>query len=82
VGQVGASADVIGRAAELAAVDRFLEVAAGGLASLLIDGDAGIGKTAIWRASLDRARQQGARVLRSAPAESERNLTLGGLTGS
>jgi DNA-binding CsgD family transcriptional regulator len=80
VGEVGVSADVIGRGAELAAVDRFLERAASGLASLLIDGDAGIGKTAVWRASLDRARQQGARVLRSAPAESERSLTLGGLT--
>ena len=80
MGEVGVSADVIGRAAELEAVDRFLERAASGLASLLIDGDAGIGKTALWRASLDRARQHGARVLRSAPAESERSLTLGGLT--
>jgi DNA-binding CsgD family transcriptional regulator len=80
VGEVGVSADVIGRAAELEAVDRFLELAAGGLASLLIDGDAGIGKTALWRASLDRARHHGARILRSAPAESERSLTLGGLT--
>jgi DNA-binding CsgD family transcriptional regulator len=80
MGEVDVSADVIGRAAELEAVDRFLERTASGLASLLIDGEAGIGKTALWRASLDRARQHGARVLRSAPAESEQSLTLGGLT--
>ena len=48
--------------------------------SLVIDGEAGIGKTAIWRAAIERAREQGASVLRSAPAESERELTLGGLT--
>ena len=80
MGLIGVSADLIGRAAELAAVDRFLEGTRGGLASLLIGGDAGIGKTAIWRAATDHAIERGARVLRSAPAESEHGLTLGGLT--
>jgi hypothetical protein len=75
-----ATADIIGRAGELHAVDRFLGRATQGLASLVIDGEAGIGKTALWRASLVRAGSHGARVLRSAPAESERTLTLGGLT--
>ena len=74
------TADVIGRAGELQAVERFLEGASHGLASLLIDGEAGIGKTALVRASLDRAGSHGTRILRSAPAESERTLTLGGLT--
>ena len=74
------TADLIGRAGELQAVDRFLERATNGLASLLIDGEAGIGKTALWRASLLRAGSHGVRILRSAPAESERTLTLGGLT--
>ena len=80
MGDPGGTADVIGRAGELQAVDRFLERASHGLASLLIDGEAGIGKTALWRASLARAGSRGARILRSAPAESERTLTLGGLT--
>ncbi|MEA2630388.1 MAG: hypothetical protein QOE66_607, partial [Chloroflexota bacterium] len=66
--------------AELEAVERLLERARTNLATLLIDGDAGIGKTAIWRAAIERAEEHGARVLRSAPAESERTLTLGGLT--
>ena len=74
------NADLIGRAAELEAVDRMLELATTGLASLLIDGDAGIGKTSIWRAGIERADAYGARVLRAAPAASERTLTLGGLT--
>lgn len=65
------TADLIGRTAELETVDRFLERARGGLASLLIHGDAGIGKTAIWRAATERAGRQGARILGSAPAESE-----------
>jgi tetratricopeptide (TPR) repeat protein len=74
------TADVIGRGGELEAVDRFFRLASDGAASLLMEGEAGIGKTVLWRASLERARQIGARVLRSAPAESERTLTLGVLT--
>ena len=80
MGDQGGTADVIGRAEELQAVERFLEQSSHGLASLLIDGEAGIGKTALMRASLRSARSHGARILRSAPAESERTLTLGGLT--
>ncbi|HEY7937710.1 MAG TPA: AAA family ATPase [Candidatus Limnocylindrales bacterium] len=72
--------DLIGRATEVEAVDRFLERARSALAGLLIHGDAGIGKTAIWRAAIEHANEVGARVLRSAPAESERTLSLGGLT--
>jgi len=80
VGDVRVSADVIGRAAELEAVDRFLEMSRTSLASLLIRGEAGIGKTAIWRAAIEQARGSGANVLRAAPAESEWGLTLAGLT--
>jgi DNA-binding CsgD family transcriptional regulator len=71
---------VIGRRGELEAVDRFVERTQGGLASLLVIGDAGIGKTSIWGEATRRAGDGGARLLRSAPAESERSLTLGGLT--
>ena len=74
------NAELIGRAREVEAIDRFLELARTALASLLAFGDAGIGKTVIWRAAIERAEGRGARVLRAAPAESERTLTLGGLT--
>jgi DNA-binding CsgD family transcriptional regulator len=72
--------DVIGRRGELAAVDRFVEGTRRSLGSLLVIGDAGIGKTSIWGEAIRRAATDGARVLRSASAESERSLTLGGLT--
>src|SRR5947208_9102082 len=78
--QSDASSDVIGRRSELDVVDRFVERARGGLASLLIVGDAGIGKTSIWLEAVRRAGTGGARLLRAAPAVSERSLTLGGLT--
>ena len=74
------STELVGRVTEVEAVDRFFELGGSALASLLIDGEAGIGKTAIWRAAVERADARGARVLRAAPAESERTLTLGGLT--
>ena len=56
MGDPGGTADVIGRAEELQAVERFLEQASHGLASLLIDGEAGIGKTALVRAALRAGR--------------------------
>ena len=77
---LGGVPDVIGRATELEAIDRFLELARTGPASLVLEGDAGIGKTALWRAAAERARAAGARVLRAAPAASEQDLSLGGLT--
>ncbi len=72
--------ELIGRNTEVEALDRLLERASSGLSSLLIDGDAGIGKTAIWGEGLERAHQRGFRVLQASPAESERSLSLGVLT--
>ena len=50
-----AHTDLIGRRAELEVVERFVERAGGGLASLLVIGEAGIGKTSIWAAAARRA---------------------------
>ena len=72
--------EIVGRGAELAAVGRFVERAAGGLAALILEGEPGIGKTTIWQAALGAASDAGFRVLRSRPARSELGLTLGGLT--
>ena len=72
--------ELIGRTTEVEAVDRLLTRASGGLSTLLIQGDAGIGKTAIWREGVERGQQHGFRVLRATPAESERTLSLGVLT--
>ncbi|MGZ6269126.1 MAG: AAA family ATPase, partial [Candidatus Limnocylindrales bacterium] len=72
--------DVVGRAAELAAVERFLDRAAAGPAALSLEGEAGIGKTTLWEAALAAAEARGFRILRSRPARSEQGLTLGGLS--
>jgi predicted ATPase len=72
--------EVVGRGNELAAVERFLERARGGLSALVLEGEAGIGKTTIWHEAVDMARTAGFTVLTSGPARSEQGLTLGGLT--
>lgn len=68
---------VIGRSDERAAVHSFL--GAGGPAALLIEGDAGIGKTTLWRAGVDEARRLGARVLACTAAQAETELAYAGL---
>ena len=72
--------EIVGRGTELAAVERFVERARGGLAALVLEGEPGIGKTTIWTAAVGTARDAGFTVLTSGPARSEQGLTLGGLT--
>ena len=71
--------EIVGRVAELGAVEPFLERAATGLAALALLGEAGIGKSTVWRAAVEEARVRGWLVLSSRPAQSERGMTLGGL---
>ena len=70
----------IGRADLLAAAHRLISTFPEGLAGLVLAGPAGIGKTTIFEAAVESAAAAGIRVLRARPAESERELTLGGLT--
>ena len=72
--------EIVGRGTELAAVERFVERARSGLSALVLEGDAGIGKTTIWEAAVRQARIVGFTVLTTGPARSEHGLTLGGLT--
>jgi DNA-binding CsgD family transcriptional regulator len=60
------------RPAEARTVDGFLASASAEPSALLIEGEPGIGKTTLWLAALDRARELGFRVLsaRAAAAES------------
>ena len=44
---------MVGREAELAAVERFLDRLQVEASALLIEGEAGIGKTTIWLAAID-----------------------------
>ena len=52
----------------------------GGPSSLTVIGGSGIGKTALWRYAVAKAREQGFRVLVSRPAEEEMPLSGVGLT--
>ena len=68
---------VIGRDRELAAIEAFL-TDLGGPRALVIDGAAGIGKTTLWRAAIERAREH-ALVLACRPVEAETSLAFAGL---
>ena len=65
-------ADLRSRPMESRAVDDFLASSARAPSALLIEGEPGIGKTTLWLAALERARDRGFQVLfsRAAAAES------------
>ena len=63
--------DVVGREQELATVTRLFEQQRVGPWVAVIEGDAGIGKTTLWEAALDLARDRSWRVLAARPAEAE-----------
>jgi DNA-binding CsgD family transcriptional regulator len=71
--------EVVGREEELAAVAAFLEERHDGPAALVLEGDAGIGKSTLWQAAVDAAQARGLVVLASRPAEAERGLAHAGL---
>ena len=70
---------IVGRDEELAALHRFVARRADGPAALVLSGEAGIGKSTLWRAGVEAARQRGLRVLAARPTEAERPLDLTGL---
>jgi len=72
---------IVGRAAELARIDGFLAAVADGPATLLLEGELGVGKTALWQEAVARSRY---RVLSCRPVEAETQLAyaaLGDLLG-
>ena len=71
--------DVIGRDAELALTEDFLDALAAGPSGLVIEGEAGAGKTTLWLAAVEEARERGYRVLETRPAEAEAGLPFAGL---
>ncbi len=71
---------LIGRDAEAAKITGFLGELAGGSRVLLIEGEAGIGKTTLLRQGNATAVQLGMTVLAAFPVESEIPLEFAGLT--
>jgi DNA-binding CsgD family transcriptional regulator len=71
---------LLGRDVELALLRAFLERRPeDGAAALLVEGEPGIGKTAVWRAATEAARERGFRVLRARPSEAEQTLSFAAL---
>lgn len=63
---------MVGREIEYRAVDELLAAVPSGPAALVVEGEAGIGKTTVWLAAVGRAQRAGFRVLsaRVTPVES------------
>ncbi|HUG31038.1 MAG TPA: AAA family ATPase [Candidatus Limnocylindria bacterium] len=78
------SLELISREDELAVIEAFMDRPAAGPSALVLEGEAGIGKSALWLAGVESARRRGFRVLVSRPAETEQtlpNVVLGDLFG-
>ncbi|HEY7738215.1 MAG TPA: AAA family ATPase [Candidatus Limnocylindria bacterium] len=76
--QPSTEAVVVGRDTERAAIDAWLE--ADRPASLLINGEAGIGKSTLWSYAIDRAADRGDRVLAWRASSAEHELAFAALT--
>ena len=68
---------VLGRQQEIAVIERLLDDRRAGPVALVIEGDAGIGKTTLWAAALELARERSWRVLAARPAEAEVPFSYG-----
>ncbi len=70
------SGELVGRDEELRLVLSTLEDLP---AAVVLEGDAGIGKTSVWRAAVDALEALGVRVLSTRTAEAESRLSYAGL---
>lgn len=66
---------LVGREQELDRLAEFVRDCPRGPRMLLLEGEAGIGKTALWHAGIERAREHGFRVLQARPAATEAELS-------
>jgi DNA-binding CsgD family transcriptional regulator len=71
---------VVGRDAELHAIGKFFDVRAELPRALLVEGEAGIGKTTLLAAAQEEARRRRWQVLGCRPAEAEAQLAFAALT--
>jgi DNA-binding CsgD family transcriptional regulator/DNA polymerase III delta prime subunit len=71
--------DIVGREEELGRLHGFVGRAGDGPAALVLEGEPGIGKSTLWLAGVEHAKELGVRVLSSRPAEAEQSLAHVGL---
>jgi DNA-binding CsgD family transcriptional regulator len=77
---VAAVSGVVVRTAELRQVRDFAQAVRASPAALAIQGEAGAGKSTLWRAGIEAAAVAGYLVLRSEPSASEADLSFVGLS--
>jgi ATP/maltotriose-dependent transcriptional regulator MalT len=71
---------IFGRQAELTEIERFLDSVDGGVSGLmLLSGQAGIGKTTLWSAGIEAAKERGYRVVAARPTQVETGLAFAAL---
>ena len=70
---------IIGRDAELGEAEAFVAGLATGPSALVIEGEPGIGKSALWNHLLEAAAARSYRVLTCRPIESEAQLAYAAL---
>jgi DNA-binding CsgD family transcriptional regulator len=73
------STGLVGREAERGRVDAFVAAVAEGPRTLVLKGEAGIGKTTLWRHAVERCREAGIEVLLTRSFQEEMPLALVGL---
>jgi DNA-binding NtrC family response regulator len=73
------TAELLGRDNERAVLRRLLDRAENGPAGLLLSGEAGIGKTVLWREGIAQASERGFRVLACEAAPTETPLAYAAL---
>jgi DNA-binding CsgD family transcriptional regulator len=70
---------IVGRDAELSAITGFLDSLVARPEILVLEGDPGIGKTTLWLAAVEQARERGFRVLSCCPSAAEARLSYASL---
>ncbi len=73
------SAELLGRKEELAAVEGLFSENSSGPQMLMLEGVAGIGKTAVWLSGVESARRHGFRALLCRPSPTEMPLAFSAL---
>jgi DNA-binding CsgD family transcriptional regulator len=73
------TSEIVGRDEELASIRAFLEREREAPAALVLEGEAGIGKSTLWLAGVEAARDRDFRVVSSRPTEAEQGLAFAGL---
>ncbi|HSF61309.1 MAG TPA: AAA family ATPase, partial [Gaiellaceae bacterium] len=71
--------DIVGREAELVSLREFVGSIGDGATALVLEGEAGVGKTTLWTAGIQEAEARSLHVLRALPAKSESALSFAGV---